>query len=154
MFSLASGPRGVYLVSALVKSGSRGRLVISRQRPDGTWGPTRTIATTNALAVLPTVAANASGKLAVTWDSIKPPNRSGEPLATVEAAASDDAGQTWNARRLGQPFLLPEELFPRELFIGDYQALTPTQSGFDAIDISSRRSGRKVHTVVESFAFG
>lgn len=153
VFSLTSGPDGVYLVSALLESRSRSRLVISREQPDGTWTHPRTIATVNKLAVLPTVADTAAGKLAVTWDSITALNLGSEALAAVNAAVSENDGLAWTTRPLGQPFVLPR-FASGEFFIGDYQALTPTQSGFDAIDISSRRSGQIVHTLVESFTFG
>jgi hypothetical protein len=128
-------------------------LVISHERPDGTWTHPQTLATTNKLAVLPTVAANAAGKLAVTWDAIKAVNHGTEARATVTAAVSDDDGLSWTTRALGRPFIVPQ-LTPGGYFIGDYQALTPTSSGFDAIDISSRGRGRKPRTVVESFTFG
>lgn len=150
-FSLTSGPQGVYLVSALVDSPSRSRLVMSHQDPDGTWTQPQTIATTNSLAVLPAIAAGADGKLAVTWDEITAVSRGGEALATINAAVGED-GSSWTTRRLGQPFLMPH-IGPSELFIGDYQALTPAQNGFDAIDISTR-GRRTLQTIVESFTFG
>jgi hypothetical protein len=55
------------------------------------------------LAVLPTVAATAGGKLAVTWDSLKSQNRGGEARATVNTAVSDDDGLTWTIRPLCDP---------------------------------------------------
>ena len=153
VFSLTSGPRGVYLASALIASPSRSRLVLSQERLDGTWTAPQTIARTNKLAVLPVVAANPAGKLAVTWDSINTVNRGAQTPATVNATVSGDNGLTWTTRRLGQPFVLPQ-LVPGEFFIGDYQALTSVGNDFDAIEISSRGSRRNLHTIVESFTFG
>lgn len=153
IFTLTSGPQGVYLVSALVDSPSRSHVVISQEGPDGTWTQPQTIATMKNLAVLPAVAANAAGKLAVTWDSINPANRGSEALATINATVRGDDGSTWTNRRVGQPFRLPH-LGPSKLFIGDYQALTPVRTGFDAIDISTRGSRHSPQTIVESFTFG
>jgi hypothetical protein len=153
LFSLASGPQGVYLVSALLDSPRQSRLVISHQQPDGAWSRPRTTARINKLAVLPTVAVNGSNRLAVTWDAVTLSTRSVKALATVTAAVSDDDGLTWTTHALGQPFQLPQQI-DRVFFIGDYQALTTTRSGFDAIDISTRRGRHKLRTFVESFTFG
>jgi hypothetical protein len=70
----------------------------------------------------------------VTWDEVPRHGTRGRLLATVRAAVSRDGGATWTERALARPFdLRRADLGERFLFLGDYEALTPTPDGFTAV---------------------
>jgi hypothetical protein len=103
---------------------------------------------------LPAVAVNASGRVAVTWDSISSINRDRQIPTTPMAAVSNDQGRSWTTAALSQPFHLRHIETNGELFLGDYQALTATTAGFEAIYITATTNPRSKKTIVVSQAIG
>jgi hypothetical protein len=132
-FSLAAGPGGALLVTATIDSFRSSRIVLSQQRPDGSWMAPRTIARVGELAFLPTVAVSGSQQAVVTWSEISSTSRTGRLVASIEAAVSLDGGQSWQTEPLATPFDPTGAHLGDQIFFGDYQALTATPAGFEAV---------------------
>jgi hypothetical protein len=158
VFALAGGPAGAYLVSVLInphrpqalRLPAVSEIVVSHQLPNGIWTPQTTIARVHGMAFLPTVATAGPQQVAVTWYQMPGPTgkrhlpRSHAPdtVTTIVSATSSDAGYSWRQQPLGPPFNLNNVKRGRQLFVGDYQALTATNRGYVAIDVRTpTRSG-------------
>jgi hypothetical protein len=153
-FSLAAGPGGIYLVSALIDSRTHSHLVLSTQRPDGTWSRPQTIINAHKLMFLPAVAANAAGQLAVSWDSISSTNPDHHIPTTEMAAISTSQAGSWRSAPLSQRFDLWHIRTALQQFLGDYQALTATPTGFEAVYITAAGNGTSNRTAVVSHRIG
>jgi hypothetical protein len=73
--------------------------------------------------------------------------RHGLPV-TVQAAVSIDQGSTWHRHQLGTPFDLEHVKSLDQVFVGDYQALTATATGFEAVYVRTKPHARPNQTGV------
>ena len=103
-----------------------------------TWSPPRAIVGPSNLPVFtPTIAVNASGKIAVTYydsGSLSATNTTTWPI-DYKAIYSSDGGATFSStpQEVAGPFDLMSAPVARGLFLGDYEGLQSTGSGFIAL---------------------
>src|SRR5216683_3879240 len=103
-----------------------------------TWSTPRAIVGPSALPVFtPTIAVNASGKIAVTYydsGSLSSTNTTTWPI-DYKAIYSSDGGATFSAtpQEVAGPFDLMSAPVARGFFLGDYEGLQSTGSGFIAL---------------------
>jgi len=102
------------------------------------WSTPRAIVGPSALPVFtPTIAVNASGKLAVTYydsGSLSATNTTTWPI-DYKAIYSSDGGATFSStpQEVAGPFDLMSAPVARGFFLGDYEGLQSTGSGFIAL---------------------
>ncbi len=116
-------------------------LLTSSANGGATWSTPRAIAGPSALPIFtPTVAVDKNGTIAVTYydsHSLSPTNTTTWPI-DYQVIYSKDGGTTFSAaQHVAGPFDLKSAPIARGLFLGDYEGLQSTGTGFIALFVTT-----------------
>jgi hypothetical protein len=134
--SVATRGNTVYVAWANV-AGRAGSSVLLTHSSNGgaTWTRPLRVAHARRQLLMPALAIDKTGKLAVTYYGFDAPLRHDKRARTsVWFTRSRDGGRSWRHSRLAGPFdYRRAPVTEAGLFLGDYTGLAPTGGGFDAV---------------------
>jgi hypothetical protein len=134
--SVATRGNTVYVAWANVAGHSGSSVLLSHSSDGGAkWTRPLRVAHARRQLLLPALAIDESGVLAVTYYGFDAPLRHDKHARTSAwFTRSRDGGRSWRSSRLAGPFdYRRAPITEAGLFLGDYTGLAPTAGGFDAV---------------------